>query len=145
MDEDDVRFTLDYTVTFRSLMAGLIAVRVLVLDAGRHVDLRGQISAATAQRVLETGAFHVDEVDNPPGWDSDRPVDIVLRLRKPFLKYYADAETLYHEMFSNEESPLRHTEAWLLLEAMQKTEVPDQPGATVSFGIRTDWGDPLLD
>ncbi|MBE2199150.1 MAG: hypothetical protein IAE79_11100 [Anaerolinea sp.] len=145
MDKDDVRFTLDYTVTLRSLAAGLIEVRVLILDAGRNVDLRGQISAATAQRVLETGAFHVDEVDSPPGWDSDTPVDIILRLRKPFLKHYADAEALYHEMFTDDESPLRHTEAWLLLEALQKTEVPDQPEATVSFGIRTDWGDPLLD
>ncbi len=105
MDEDDVRFRLDYTVTFRSLAAGLIAVRVLVLDVGRHVDLRGQISA----------------------------------------EYYADAEALYQEMFTDDESPLCHTEAWLLLEAMQKTEVPGQPEATASFGIRTGWGDPLLD
>jgi hypothetical protein len=145
MDEDDVRFTLDYPVTLRSLTADLIEVRVLLIDAGRKVDLRGQISLATAQRVFETGAFHVDEADDPPGWDDDAPIDIILRLRKPFLKRYADAEALYEEFFTDEESPLRYTEAWLLLEAMQKTAVPGQPEATVSFGVRTDWGDPLLD
>lgn len=144
MDEDDVRFTLEHTLELRSLAAGLIEVRVQTIDAGRKVELRGQITPETSQRIFATGAFHVDEADDPPGWESDTPIDIILRLRAPLVKLYTDAEELYNELFTDDESPLRHTEAWLLLEAMQEVEVPGQPDATASFGVRTDWADPIF-
>ncbi len=144
MEDDDVRFTLDYVLELRSLAAGLIEIRVQIIDVGRIVELRGQITPETSQRIFETGTFHVDEADDPPAWDMDKSIDIVLRLRKPLVKMYSSAEGLYNELFTDEESPLRHTEAWLLLEAMQDVEVPGQPDATASFGVRTDWADPLF-
>lgn len=142
--DEPLEITMDRTTELRSLIAGPIAMRVSLLDVGERVEMHGKVDVDTANRIFTTGTFHVDEADDPPGWDSGRAIDIVLRLRGPIAATYDDVDDFAIELFKDEDSPLRHTEAWLLLEAMQETEVPGMPDATASFGVRTDWADPIV-
>jgi len=141
--DDDVRINLDSKLKMNTIVVGPIEVRFLSLDIGNQVIAKAQIDAETARKVLLSGTFHVDDINNLPGWDDQNPIEIVLRLRKPFLKLFQNADELFRNMFTKKDSPLRQTEAWLLHEAMQHTEVPGVPDATTSFGIRTDWAEPL--
>jgi hypothetical protein len=140
---ENTRVALDKTLIFQSLAIGCIDLRILILDISHRVELQSQISLDDSKKVFDSGTFHVDDADNPMGWDDMTPIDIIIRLREPIFKLYKDPEALLNDLVNNENSPLRHTEAWLLLEAMQKTEVPGMPGSFASFGVRTDWADPI--
>ena len=143
MNESQISLSIAKVLTFQSLIAGIIDVNVLKVEVEERIHLYGKISIESALSVFKTGTFHVDESDEPMGWESGLPIDIVLRMRNPIAERFSNIEKLTAALLTDETSPLRHTESWLLLEAMQKTEVPGAPGSYASFGVRTDWADPI--
>ena len=141
--DEDIQFTLDYTASFATFGAGPIDVRILVVNVSDDVVLSGEVDLETWWRAYNAGAFHLDDEEEPAGWEPGYPVQLVLRLRDPLTRRFDDAEPLLEELVSDESSPLRHSEAWVALEATQEVPVPDMPDATASVGIRTSWADPL--
>jgi hypothetical protein len=135
--DDDVRFTLDRLVAFRSLAIGEIEVRVLGLAVSAAVLLDGEVDLTGWQRLFDAGCFHLDDEPPPVGFEADRPVHLVLRLRSRVAAAFGDADQLLESLLSDRASPLRHTEAWKAVEATQRFDVPGVEGGWTEIGLRT--------
>jgi hypothetical protein len=142
--DDDVHITLDHRTTFRTL-GDPVDIRLSVIDVHGEVDLRGELAYDDWQRIFSTGAFHLDDEDPPSGWEPGPEIKVVLRLRRPIAATFANADEFVEALFTKPEGPLRHSEAWLMLEATQEVPVPGQPDASAGVGIRTSWAPSLLE
>lgn len=141
---DVVHATIDHSLPFRSLAAGDVVLRMIALHVADEVTAEVEASPETWRAIFATGAFHLDDEDEPRGFDDDRPVIIRLRLRLPVVALYDDADDLLANLVGDPASPPRHTEAWMATEVSQSTPVPDEPSATVEIGFRTQWAGPVI-
>ena len=136
--DDDVRFTFEHPTTFRTLGTGEVEVRVLGLAVSATVHLDGEVDLAGWERLFDAGCFHLDDQPAPLGFEPDRPVHLVLRLRSRVAAAFDDADALLESFLSDDGSPLRHTEAWIAVEATQRFDVPDVDGGWTEIGLRTE-------
>lgn len=137
--DDDVRATLDHTLSFRPLEGAPVDLRVLQIDAAATVELRAEIDTLTWARILAAGMFHTDTLQRPAGWEVERPVSLLLRLRDAVARVHDVADTLIEALAGSEDAASRQTEAWFLLEAYQTLPVPGEEDLTTSIGVRSRW------
>jgi hypothetical protein len=141
---DELRATIEHSLTFRSLAAGDVVLRMISVHVADEVTAEVEASPETWRAIFATGAFHLDGEDDPRGFDDDRPVIIRLRLRLPVVALYDDADDLLSNLVGDPASPPRHTEAWMATEVSQSSSVPGEPTAVVEIGFRTQWAGPVI-
>jgi hypothetical protein len=144
VDDDEIRFTLDHEVPFRPLAGDPIVVRVTSITVSRRVELTGDVDLTTWKRAFDAGCFHLDDEDPLPDEDPAAPVTTELRLRPRVAAMFADEMALTESLLTDDDSPLRCTEAWLATTAVQRSAVPGDPDAFIDIGIRTRWAAPMF-
>lgn len=138
------RFDFDtpVPVVMAPLTGAPVTLAVVRVDVdGGEVIVSGALTAADFASAAQRGCFHLDDEEPSPGWSPSAPVDVVLRLRRPVARAFDDADALVAALLGAAPTPLRATEAWFALEAMQSVAVPGEPDVTTSFGLRTRWAD----
>ncbi len=106
--------------------------------AGVHA--RVHISWPSWQRVMELGAFHLDGVDQPAGFEPDQDVTLTLQLRAPFMSAAPDQGDALSAALADPHSPLSHTESWRCTEVLQSVDAPE---GHAELGVRTPWASPI--
>jgi hypothetical protein len=144
MADEEVHAQVDHPLPFRSLAAGEIVLHLIALHVSDEVTAEVEAAPDAWRVIFATGAFHLDDEDDPRGFDDERPVLIRLRLRLPVVALYDDADELLSALVGDADSPPRHTEAWMATEVSQSSPVPDEPTALVEIGFRTQWAGPIL-
>jgi hypothetical protein len=114
-----------------------------------HIATVIQLGFQDWRRALREGLFHLDEESEPVGFEADKLVVLTLRLRPAVAGLLADQEKDMAEGFSEPDSPLHHTEAWLATDIVQSVDVPPEVSSADSdtylqMGARTRWAEPLL-
>lgn len=134
-------------VSFRMLTDEPLDVTSVQLSVRENqVILTAQLNFPDWQRVLKEGLFHLDDEQEPAGFKPDLPVQLSLRLRAALAaQWLEDAEGM-SMVLQDENSALRHTEAWLATEIVQDVKVPsDIEGVSyLQVGAKTRWAKPLF-
>lgn len=130
------------TISMRTMTGDAIEVRLA--NSGRSepehggIQSRVLVSWPTWQRVLASGAFHLDGANEPRGFEPERDVTLELRLRDAVARKAPGTDVA--AALADPTSPLSYTEAWLCTAAMQPVS---SPAGHAELGIRTEWASPL--
>lgn len=116
------------------------AIRVTVshMEVVEQIVLFGSISIDMLQSAIQYDAFHLAGETTLPGWDPQQELELVLRLDGQIAQSFASSDDIFLALFQPD-SVLTQAASWYALEAMQHENVPGNPEASTSFGIRTKW------
>lgn len=142
MTDDDVRFSFDHPITFRTPDGGEAELHATSMLLDDEVRLTATVALADWERLFAAGAFHLDGEPAPVGFEEGRTVRLELRLRAKFAALVEDPEALLHDLLTDDTYPLRQSEAWEATEAMQRLPIPGMDDAWTEIGIRTRFAHP---
>jgi len=117
-----------------------ISVTILRMDVSDQIILKGLLSVELLALAIKTDAFHLGGETNLPTWETEKEIDLVLKLDEQIAKSFDSTDQLFADLF-DEHSILQKANSWYALEAMQFAQIPGDPDSTTSFGIRTQWAE----
>ena len=139
MEKTTLKITVDGTVSYRTLFGADMEVHLHTMNRADVVNSRISVPYPSWLRCLQESLFHLDEVENHPGFDETLPVNIALLLRPGITASLPENEEEFIRVLLDPLSPCMHTEAWLATEVTQTLPVPGEENLTTDIGIQTQW------